>query len=166
MMCATRFFFAPLFHAFCCFFSGSQRGSLFYRAPFSYFRSAGFCSSYDRMVCVFVYVGLFVRFSRRFSFLRFRLSLVLLLLISEASIDDDGDHAKYRFHCLKCVCVCECVMLQHQRQLSLLCSPVLDLSIVSFPSRRSLYCSFPIVVSYASRCLNLETKMNERWMRW
>lgn len=62
-----------------------------------------FCSSYDRMVCVFVNVGLFVRFLRRFSFL-------LLLLISEASIDDDGDHAKYRFHCLKCVCMCVSVL--------------------------------------------------------
>lgn len=104
MMCATRFFFASLFFSSSLLpFSGSQRGSLFYRAPFSYFRSAGFCSSYDRMVCVFVNIGLFVRFSRRFSFL-------LLLLISEASIDDDGDHAKYRFHCLKCVCMCVSVL--------------------------------------------------------
>lgn len=137
--------------------------SLFYRAPFSYFRSAGFCSSYDRMVCVFVYVGLFVRFSRRFSFLRFRLSLVLLLLISEASIDDDGDHAKYRFHCLKCVCVCYVVAPKTIISPVFACARSFDRV---FPSLRSLYCSFPIAVSYASRCLNLETIMNERLVRW
>lgn len=111
MMCATRFFFAPLFLSSSLLpFSGSQRGSLFYRVPFSYFRSAGFLFFLrPNGVCVCECWAFCSIFATVF-IPRFRLSLLLLLLISEASIDDDGDHAKYRFHCLKCVCMCVSVL--------------------------------------------------------
>lgn len=102
MMCAARFFFAPLFLALLLPFSGSQGGffSIAHLSPTSvrgflfFLRPNGVC------LCM---LGFLFDFRDGFFF---SASFSLFLLISEASIDDDGDHAKYRFHYLKCVCVC------------------------------------------------------------
>lgn len=161
MMCAARFFFTPLSLSLSSFllpFSGSQGGllSIAHLSPTSV---RGFLF-FLRMVCVcWTFCSIFATVFFLHLFLFFFWSVKrasMMMVIMQSTV----------FTALNlCECVCECYVVAPKTIISPVFACARSFDRV-FPSLRSLYCSFPIAVSYASRCLNLETIMNERWMWW